>query len=55
MIWVAGMVLAFIFVKLGSLLILVKLLAIGLGVAVIANILLAVTLFWRKAIFRKST
>lgn len=59
MIWIAGTALAFIFVKLGALLVLVKLFAVGLGLALFVNLGLALALFWRKGwigrIFQKKT
>lgn len=50
MIWIAGMALAAVFVKLGMLIIMVKLLSIGLGLMVVIGVVLAMALFWKKGI-----
>lgn len=47
MIWLAGTALALVVVKLGALLVLVKLLAVGLGIVFLMNAVLAITLEWR--------
>lgn len=53
MIWIAGILLAFVFMKLGALSILVKCLLVGLGLSVLTNAVLAVALVWRKGVFGK--
>jgi hypothetical protein len=53
MIWIAGTALAFVFVKLGGFLVLMKLLVIGLVLSLLTNVALAFTLIWRKGIVRK--
>lgn len=54
MIWLAGTALALVFVKLGALLVLVKLLVIGLGIVLLMNAVLAITLVWRSALAKRS-
>jgi hypothetical protein len=53
MIWIAGTALAVVFVKFGALLVLVKLLAIGLGIALLMNAVLAITLVWRSVFAKR--
>jgi len=50
MIWIAGMALAAVFVKLGMLMVMVKLLSIGLALMMIVGGVLAIALFWKYGI-----
>ncbi len=50
MIWIAGMALAAVFVKLGMLIVMVKLLSIGLALMMIVGGVLAVALFWKYGV-----
>lgn len=48
MIWIVGFLLAFVFIKLGMLIIMVKLLAIALSLALLVIAGLAIAFLWRK-------
>lgn len=48
MIWIAGLLVAFVFIKLGMLLIMVKVLAIALQLALLTLAVLAIIHIWRK-------
>lgn len=48
MIWIAGLFIAFLFIKLGMLLVMVKVLAIALQLALLALAVLAIVYIWRK-------
>lgn len=48
MIWIAGFALAAVFVKLGMLIVMVKMLWIGLGLMALTGGVLALGLIWRK-------
>ena len=50
MIWIIGLFMAFVFVKFGMLIIMVKLLAIALQLALLALAVLAIIYVWRKLI-----
>lgn len=50
MIWIAGMALAAVFVKLGMLIVMVKLLSIGLALMMIVGGVLAIALFWKYGV-----
>ncbi|MBI5917947.1 MAG: hypothetical protein HY849_01050 [Nitrosomonadales bacterium] len=48
MIWIIGLLMAFVFIKLGMLIIMVKLLAVALQLALLALAALGVIYVWRK-------
>lgn len=48
MIWIVGFLLAFVFIKLGMLIIMVKLLEIGLSLALLVIAGLTIAFLWRK-------
>ncbi|MDD2719939.1 MAG: hypothetical protein PHH47_01355 [Gallionella sp.] len=48
MIWIVGLLLAFVFVKLGMLIIMVKLLAVALKLALLVIAGFAIAFMWRK-------
>lgn len=48
MIWIFGLLLAFVFVKLGMLIIMVKLLAVALQLALLVVAGFAIVFMWRK-------
>lgn len=48
MIWIAGLLIAFVFIKLGMLFVMVKVLAIALQFALLALAVLAIVHIWRK-------
>lgn len=50
MIWIAGLLIAFMFIKLGMLLIMVKVLAISLQLALLTLAVLAIVYVWRKLV-----
>ncbi|MCG3168194.1 MAG: hypothetical protein POELPBGB_03994 [Bacteroidia bacterium] len=50
MIWIVGMALAAVFVKLGMLIVMVKLLSIGLALMMIVGGVLAIALFWKYGV-----
>lgn len=51
MIWIAAMVMAAFLVKLGMLMVMVKILTIGMSVAILVSIVFAIAMCWR--FFRK--
>ena len=53
MIWIVGLLMAFVFIKLRMLIIMVKLLAIALQLALLALAVLAIVFLWRKLIVPK--
>jgi hypothetical protein len=50
MIWIAGMALVVVLVKLGMLIVMVKLLSIGLGLMMVVGGVLAIALFWKNGV-----
>lgn len=50
MIWIAGLLIAFVFIKLGMLLVMVKVLAIALQLALLTLAVLAIVYIWRKLV-----
>lgn len=50
MIWIVGLLLAFVFVKLGMLIIMVKLLGVALQLALLTLAVLAIVYIWRKLV-----
>lgn len=54
MIWIVGLLMAFVFIKLGMLIIIVKLLAVALQLALLALAVLGVIYVWRKVFGGKS-
>lgn len=48
MIWIVGLLIAFVFIKLGMLLVMVKVLAIALQLALLTLAVLAIVYIWRK-------
>jgi len=48
MIWIIGLLMAFVFVKLGMLIVMVNLLAIALQLALLVLAVLAIAYVWRK-------
>lgn len=50
MIWIAGMALAAVFVKLGMLIVMVKLLSFWLALMIIVGGVLAIALFWKYGV-----
>lgn len=53
MIWIVGLLLAFVFIKLGMLMITVKLLAIALQLALLVLAVLGIVFIWRKVFGQK--
>lgn len=53
MIWIAGLLIAFVFIKLGMLLVMVKVLTIALQLALLTLAVLAIVYIWRKLVGSK--
>lgn len=48
MVWIVGLLMAFVFIKLGMLIIMVKLLAVALQLALLALAVMGIIYVWRK-------
>lgn len=53
MVWIVGLLMAFVFIKLGMLIIMVKLLAVALQLALLALAVLGIIYVWRKVFAAK--
>jgi hypothetical protein len=53
MVWIVGLLMAFVFIKLGMLIIMVKFLAVALQLALLALAVLGIIYVWRKVLGAK--